>query len=288
MTSSWSALRHAVLASDDVALLHRFVVHPLGTDDLEAHELLLDLLDRDDPRRAAVAARGPSTCGTDPARSTLWPARPGSGPCGQRVCPAPAPAPARHRAAYRPPARTSSSWVPSSAIRPRRTAPRSGPTAGRSAAGGRRRTRSAATPLSLPHRRQHGALGGRVQRAAVALVEDQHVPGRPARPSPTRRAAAGPADRPCPRSPTGVWNPWGSDRTRPSAPTARAAASIRLRRGVRSAAVGDVGATSPVNRCASCGTTPSRDRYPASGKRRTSTPSTRTWPRRCRRTGRSA
>lgn len=50
-------LRHAVLASDDVALLHRFVVHPLGTDDLEAHELLLDLLDRDDPRRAAVAAR---------------------------------------------------------------------------------------------------------------------------------------------------------------------------------------------------------------------------------------
>ena len=52
-----AGLRHAVLAADDAELLHRFTGHPLGTDDLEAHERLLELLDRDDPRRAAVAAR---------------------------------------------------------------------------------------------------------------------------------------------------------------------------------------------------------------------------------------
>jgi hypothetical protein len=52
-----AGLRHAVLAADDTELLHRFTGHPLGADDLEAHERLLELLDRDDPRRAAVAAR---------------------------------------------------------------------------------------------------------------------------------------------------------------------------------------------------------------------------------------
>ncbi|MEJ8281889.1 GAF domain-containing protein [Pseudonocardia spirodelae] len=52
-----AGLRHAVLAADDVELLHRFAGHPLGTEDLEVHERLLELLDREDPRRAAVAAR---------------------------------------------------------------------------------------------------------------------------------------------------------------------------------------------------------------------------------------
>lgn len=52
-----AGLRHAVLAADDAELLHRFTGHPLGEDDLEVHERLLELLDRDDPRRAAVAAR---------------------------------------------------------------------------------------------------------------------------------------------------------------------------------------------------------------------------------------
>lgn len=52
-----AGLRHAVLASDEVELLHRFSGHPLGTEDLEVHERLLELLDRDDRRRAAVAAR---------------------------------------------------------------------------------------------------------------------------------------------------------------------------------------------------------------------------------------
>ena len=52
-----AGLRHVVLAADDTELLHRFTGHPLGEDDLEAHERLLELLDRDDPRRAAVAAR---------------------------------------------------------------------------------------------------------------------------------------------------------------------------------------------------------------------------------------
>ncbi|MEQ3550820.1 GAF domain-containing protein [Pseudonocardia nematodicida] len=52
-----AGLRHAVLATDDGDLLHRFTGHPLGEDDLEAHERLLGLLHRDDPRRPAVAAR---------------------------------------------------------------------------------------------------------------------------------------------------------------------------------------------------------------------------------------
>lgn len=52
-----AGLRHAVLATDDAELLHRFTGHPIGADDLEAHERLLELLGRDDPRRAAVAAR---------------------------------------------------------------------------------------------------------------------------------------------------------------------------------------------------------------------------------------
>ncbi len=52
-----AGLRHAVLATDDVELTHRFAEHPLAEEDLEAHERLLELLDPDDPRRAAVAAR---------------------------------------------------------------------------------------------------------------------------------------------------------------------------------------------------------------------------------------
>ena len=52
-----AGLRHAILAGDDVDLAHRFAEHPLGEDDLEVHERLLELLGTDDPRRAAVAAR---------------------------------------------------------------------------------------------------------------------------------------------------------------------------------------------------------------------------------------
>ncbi|WP_165922639.1 helix-turn-helix domain-containing protein [Pseudonocardia endophytica] len=52
-----AGLRHALLASDDTDLVHRFSEHPLGAEDLEVHEHLLDLLASDDPRRAAVAAR---------------------------------------------------------------------------------------------------------------------------------------------------------------------------------------------------------------------------------------
>ncbi|MDN5917654.1 MAG: GAF domain-containing protein [Pseudonocardia sp.] len=52
-----AGLRHAILAGDDAELAHRFAEHPLGADDIEAHERLLDLLAPVDPRRAAVAAR---------------------------------------------------------------------------------------------------------------------------------------------------------------------------------------------------------------------------------------
>jgi hypothetical protein len=52
-----AGLRHAVLAACDADLVHRFAEHPLGAEDLEVHEHLLDLLAPDDPRRAAVAAR---------------------------------------------------------------------------------------------------------------------------------------------------------------------------------------------------------------------------------------
>ncbi len=52
-----TGLRHAVLASRDAELAHRFSEHPLGADDLEVHEHLLELLAADDPRRAAVIAR---------------------------------------------------------------------------------------------------------------------------------------------------------------------------------------------------------------------------------------
>ncbi len=52
-----AGLCNAVLACDDADLLHRFAEHPLGAEDLAVHENLLSLLARDDPRRAAVAAR---------------------------------------------------------------------------------------------------------------------------------------------------------------------------------------------------------------------------------------
>ncbi|ANY07654.1 GAF domain-containing protein [Pseudonocardia sp. HH130630-07] len=52
-----AGLRHAILAADDIELLHRFTGHPLGEEDIETHERLLARLGREDPRRAAVAAR---------------------------------------------------------------------------------------------------------------------------------------------------------------------------------------------------------------------------------------
>jgi hypothetical protein len=52
-----AGLRAAVLATRDVALLHAFVAHPLGEDDLDAHEHLLALLPAGDPRAAGVALR---------------------------------------------------------------------------------------------------------------------------------------------------------------------------------------------------------------------------------------
>ncbi|GAA1875310.1 GAF domain-containing protein [Pseudonocardia ailaonensis] len=50
-------LRRAVLESDDVELVHSFTTHRMGRDDLEAHELLVDLLPVGDPRRAVAESR---------------------------------------------------------------------------------------------------------------------------------------------------------------------------------------------------------------------------------------
>jgi hypothetical protein len=50
-------LRRDVLATDDVELLLAFARHPLGRDDLEVHDRLLELLPADDRRRPAVATR---------------------------------------------------------------------------------------------------------------------------------------------------------------------------------------------------------------------------------------
>ena len=52
-----ATLRRDVLGSDDVDLLAAFAEHPLGRDDLEVHDRLLDLLPADDRRRPAVATR---------------------------------------------------------------------------------------------------------------------------------------------------------------------------------------------------------------------------------------
>lgn len=50
-------LRRAVLESDDVELVHAYATHRLGRDDLEAHELLVDMLPAGDPRRAVAESR---------------------------------------------------------------------------------------------------------------------------------------------------------------------------------------------------------------------------------------
>jgi hypothetical protein len=50
-------LRRAVLDSHDVELVHRYAGHPLGRDDLEAHELLVALLPTGDARRAVAQSR---------------------------------------------------------------------------------------------------------------------------------------------------------------------------------------------------------------------------------------
>jgi GAF domain len=50
-------LRRAVLDADDPDLLARWCAHPLGRDDLEAHERALVALAPDDPRRAELAGR---------------------------------------------------------------------------------------------------------------------------------------------------------------------------------------------------------------------------------------
>ncbi|WP_448611077.1 GAF domain-containing protein [Geodermatophilus sp. URMC 60] len=52
-----AGLRSAVLATGDVGLLHAFVLHPQGQDDLGAHDQLLGLLPAGDPRAAGVALR---------------------------------------------------------------------------------------------------------------------------------------------------------------------------------------------------------------------------------------
>jgi hypothetical protein len=52
-----AGLRAAVLATRDVGLLHAFVLHPQGEDDLDAHDRLLALLPAGDPRAAGVALR---------------------------------------------------------------------------------------------------------------------------------------------------------------------------------------------------------------------------------------
>jgi hypothetical protein len=52
-----AGLRRAVLDSDDVELLAAFAAHPLGADDLETHDRLVDELPPQDPRRPGLAAR---------------------------------------------------------------------------------------------------------------------------------------------------------------------------------------------------------------------------------------
>ncbi len=52
-----AALRRAVLGADDPDVLAQFCLHPSGRDDLEAHELALDLLPADDPRRPELESR---------------------------------------------------------------------------------------------------------------------------------------------------------------------------------------------------------------------------------------
>jgi hypothetical protein len=52
-----AGLRSAVLATRDVDLLHAFVAHPQGEDDLDAYDRLLALLPAGDPRTGGVALR---------------------------------------------------------------------------------------------------------------------------------------------------------------------------------------------------------------------------------------
>jgi len=52
-----AGLRRAVLDSDDVELLAAFATHPLGADDLETHDRLVEELPPHDPRRPGFAAR---------------------------------------------------------------------------------------------------------------------------------------------------------------------------------------------------------------------------------------
>ena len=57
MTLSDSADGRDGLAARDVGLLHAFVLHPQGQDDLDAHDRLLALLPAGDPRAPGVALR---------------------------------------------------------------------------------------------------------------------------------------------------------------------------------------------------------------------------------------
>ncbi|SNS98335.1 GAF domain-containing protein [Geodermatophilus pulveris] len=52
-----AGLRRAVLGSPDIDLLHAYVAHPLGEEDLAAHDRLLALLPDGDPRSPRVALR---------------------------------------------------------------------------------------------------------------------------------------------------------------------------------------------------------------------------------------
>ncbi len=52
-----AGLRGAVLDADDVELLAAFAAHPLGVDDLETHDRLVNELPPHDPRRPGLAAR---------------------------------------------------------------------------------------------------------------------------------------------------------------------------------------------------------------------------------------
>jgi len=52
-----AGIRHAVLEADDPDLLAEFAAHPLGRDDLQAHDRALARLAPGDPRRAELALR---------------------------------------------------------------------------------------------------------------------------------------------------------------------------------------------------------------------------------------
>ena len=72
-----AGLRRAVLDSDDVELLAAFATHPLGADDLEAHDRLVEELPRTTPAARLRRPAHPACCRAEPPlrRAGPWRAR---------------------------------------------------------------------------------------------------------------------------------------------------------------------------------------------------------------------